>query len=108
MDEVSKEARNDWDPIYKLLLVAFSTCSSRAVLAPEDHQLIIVVRFLEYALLVFLASGETGWMEMGTISPGRVGGGGGIPSGISGGWAAWRVYQPSDSKKTKQVAECIV
>jgi hypothetical protein len=27
---------------YKLLLVAFSICSSRAVLAPEDHQVIIL------------------------------------------------------------------
>ncbi len=27
---------------YKLLLVAFSICSSRAVLAPEDHQPIMV------------------------------------------------------------------
>jgi hypothetical protein len=27
---------------YKLLLVAFSICSSRAVLAEEDHQLIIL------------------------------------------------------------------
>lgn len=27
---------------YRLLLVAFSICSSRAVLAEEDHQLIIV------------------------------------------------------------------
>lgn len=27
---------------YKLLLVAFSICSSRAVFAPEDHQLIIL------------------------------------------------------------------
>jgi hypothetical protein len=27
---------------YRLLLVAFSICSSRAVLAPEDHQDIIV------------------------------------------------------------------
>lgn len=26
---------------YRLLLVAFSICSSRAVLAPDDHQLII-------------------------------------------------------------------
>ena len=30
-----------WDT-YRLLLVAFSICSSRAVLAPDDHQLIMV------------------------------------------------------------------
>jgi hypothetical protein len=29
---------------YRLLLVAFSICSSRAVLAPDDHQLIILER----------------------------------------------------------------
>lgn len=28
--------------MHKLLLVAFSTCSSRAVLAEDDHQLIIL------------------------------------------------------------------
>ena len=27
---------------YRLLLVAFSICSSRALLAPDDHQLIIL------------------------------------------------------------------
>lgn len=30
---------------YRLLLVAFSICSSRAVLAPDDHQLIILEMF---------------------------------------------------------------
>lgn len=31
---------------YRLLLVAFSICSSRALLAPEDHQVIILDEFL--------------------------------------------------------------
>lgn len=31
-----------WEPSYRLLLVAFSICSSRALLAPEDHQPIIL------------------------------------------------------------------
>jgi hypothetical protein len=31
-----------WGSAYRLLLVAFSTCSSRAVLAEFDHQLIML------------------------------------------------------------------
>lgn len=76
--EASKEPRDD--TTYKLLLVAFSICSSRAVLAPEDHQLIILTGSLEYALLVFGVKLDR--LEMGTISPCRWW----RREGISGGW----------------------
>lgn len=39
---------------YRLLLVAFSICSSRAVLAPEDHQDIIVTPKRENAVCMGL------------------------------------------------------
>lgn len=37
-----RDARSGGRATYKLLLVAFSICSSRAVLAEDDHQLIIL------------------------------------------------------------------
>jgi hypothetical protein len=46
---VSKGSSMSWagkkkDDAHKLLLVALSICSSRAVLAEDDHQLIIAIR----------------------------------------------------------------
>lgn len=37
-DRHSDAQGRDWGASYKLLLVAFSICSSRAVLAEDDHQ----------------------------------------------------------------------
>lgn len=62
----SERGRRRMTQTYRLLLVAFSICSSRAVFAPEDHQLIILTtegtaitgRLL--LLLLLLVSGGRG------------------------------------------------
>jgi len=57
---------------YKLLLVAFSICSSRAVLAEEDHQLIISAamgaRAQRWAVRAEVAmGGDDGWLTMAAL-----------------------------------------
>lgn len=62
---------------YKLLLVAFPICSSRAVLAEDDHQLIIVA-IVSLNCLGREESGENGRARSGMVTQcgeGREGGG---------------------------------
>lgn len=88
----SEQGREPWhSTTYKLLLVAFSICSSRAVLAPEDHQLIILTASLDYAVSVFGVKLDRSVIV--TISRAVVEAG-----DISGGWVVAVVYQPSDSR----------